>query len=175
MKGVITLLSFPCSMIKTFSQTLRRLEGIIIRFAIFMIYFWFGVRCSISLKDLSAETTHNLWLPLKDAESGSWTVLNMVNIIFMAGKVHVLVTVTATEKQVFKIMTMMIMLAILLWKADGLEPKLFGKRRPFVVAELFNQRVQTRPREGVSGLEWGAGLGTTRGFYCNSNSGGSEL
>ena len=29
------------------------------------------VRCSISLKDLSAETTHNLWLPLKDAESGN--------------------------------------------------------------------------------------------------------
>ena len=37
--------------------------------------------------------------------------------------------------------------------AGGLEPKLFGKRQPFVVVELVNQRVQTRPREG---LDWGA-------------------
>ena len=86
----------------------------------------------------------------------------MVNIIFMAGKVHVLVTVTATEKPVSKMKNMtehddnVGHLIVNVLEADGLEPKLFGKRRPFVVVELVNQRVQTRPREGVTGPEWGA-------------------
>ena len=86
----------------------------------------------------------------------------MVNIILMAGKVHVLVTVTSTEKQVSKMQNTTYHddnvghLIVDVLEADGLEPKLFGKRRPFVVVELVNQRVQTRPREGVTGLEWGS-------------------
>ena len=85
----------------------------------------------------------------------------MVHIFFMAGRIHVLVTVTATENRVSKMKNMTMTyhddnvghLIVNVLEADGLEPKLFGKRRPFVVLELVNQRIQTRPSKG---LEWGA-------------------
>ena len=70
-------------------------------------------------------------------------------------------TNTATEKPVSQIHNLANLygdvghLVVKVLEADGLEPKLFGERQPFLVVELVNQRVQTRPR-GINGLEWGA-------------------
>ena len=74
-------------------------------------------------------------------------------MIMMAGRVHVLVTKTGDNLANLDGDAGHLVVNVL--EAEGLEPKLFGKTQPFVVVELVNQRVQTRPR-GINGLEWGA-------------------
>ena len=105
-----------------------------------------------------------MWLPLQGTDTGSLTVHCTEHGYdrCVAGEVNVLVTITATEGSGYKTAEQhqpchdghVGQLVVNVLEADGLQPKSLGKRQPFVVLELVNQRVQTRPREGIHGLKW---------------------
>ena len=78
--------------------------------------------------------------------------------LFPIGEVNILITVTSTEDSVINTVPYhednVGLLSVRVLQATGFESKLLAKRLPFVILELVNQHVQTRPREGVDGLSW---------------------
>ena len=81
-------------------------------------------------------------------------------VLFVVGEVNVLVTITATEGSMRSSPRQFYPggdvghLLVKVIVADGLQTKSLGKRQPFVVLELVNQRFQTRTREGSRALKW---------------------
>jgi len=104
-------------------------------------------RTFLNLKNLTQEKTHNMWLPLEETESGKLNVLVTVSDTGNSTPPTSDISVNPDDKKIGKLLIKEV-------EVDGLQPRTFGTRKPYVVIELVNQRVKTRAKEGTNSLSW---------------------